>query len=201
MNTEGILLTITLALWSAGWLVLGRVRLCGLGDVGKSISAGQLSIIIPARNEEQNLPALLRSLATQAMRPCEIIVVNDASTDRTTEVAREFGARVINSQPLPEGWRGKTWACHQGAQAARGELLLFLDADTWFEPGGLRRVLADYDGGAFSVGPFHAVRRAYEDLSMFFNFNMTIGTSPGGLFGQMPPADRESYLLRTELVS
>lgn len=94
---------------------------------------------------------------------------------------------------MPEGWRGKTWACHQGAQAATGELLLFLDADTSFEPDGLARVLADYDGGAFSVGPFHAVRRAYEDLSLFFNFNMTIGTSPGGLFGQMLLVDRESY--------
>ena len=65
MNTEGILLTITLALWAAGLLVLGRVRRCGLGDVGKSISAARLSIIIPARNEEHNLPTLLRSLAAQ----------------------------------------------------------------------------------------------------------------------------------------
>ena len=69
MNTEGILLTITLALWSAGWLVLGRVRRCGLGDVGNPISAARLSIIIPARNEEQNLPTLLGSLVAQAIRP------------------------------------------------------------------------------------------------------------------------------------
>ena len=194
MNTEVILLTITLALWAAGWLVLGRIQRCGLGGAGKSISAERLSLIIPARNEEQNLPPLLRSLAAQAIRPHEIIVVNDASTDRTAEVAREFGARVVNSQPLPEGWRGKTWACHQGAQAATGDLLLFLDADTWFEPDGLRRVLADYEGGAFSVGPFHVVRRSYEDLSLFFNFNMTVGTSPDGLFGQMLLVNRESYL-------
>jgi 4,4'-diaponeurosporenoate glycosyltransferase len=224
MNTEGILLTITLALWSAGWLVLGRVRRCGLGDVGKSISSGRLSIIIPARNEEQNLPTLLRSLAAQAIRPCEIIVVNDASTDRTAEVARAFGARVIHSQPLPDGWRGKTWACHQGAQAATGDLLLFLDADTWFEPDGLARVLTGYAGlvaaarqtvatcaleemrrsgetplripaGAFSVGPFHAVQNPYEHLSLFFNFNMTVGTVPDGLFGQMLLVDRNSYRL------
>jgi len=193
MNTEGILLTITLALWAAGWLVLGRVRRCGLGDMGNPISAARLSIIIPARNEEQNLPTLLRSLAAQAIRPGEIIVVDDTSTDRTAEVAREFGARVISSLTLPEGWRGKTWACHQGAQAVTGELLMFLDADTWFEPDGLARVLADYDGGAFSVGPFHAVRRAYEDLSLFFNFNMTVGTVPDGLFGQMLLVDRASY--------
>ncbi len=186
------LLIVTLVLWSAGWLLLGRVKALG-GGMGKKVSPDRLSIIIPARNEEQNLPTLLRSLAAQAIRPREILVVNDASTDRTAEIAGEFGARVIHPQPLPEGWRGKTWACHQGAQAATGELLLFLDADTWFEPDGLARVLADYDGGAFSVGPFHAVRRAYEGLSLFFNFNMTIGTVPGGLFGQMLLVDRESY--------
>jgi 4,4'-diaponeurosporenoate glycosyltransferase len=188
-----ILLAVTLTLWFAGWIVLGRVRHCGRGESNQPVPAGQLSIIIPARNEEQNLPTLLRSLAAQAIRPCEIIVVNDTSTDHTAEVARAFGARVINSQPLPDGWRGKTWACHQGAQAATGELLLFLDADTWFEPDGLAHILSGYAGGAFSVGPFHAVQRAYEDLSLFFNFNMTIGTSPGGLFGQMLLVDRESY--------
>ena len=192
MNTESILLTITLALWAAGWLVLGRVRRCG-GDRANRLSAERLSIIIPARNEEHNLPTLLRSLAAQPLKPGEIIVVDDGSTDRTAELARQLGATVIPSQPLPDGWRGKTWACHQGAQAATGELLLFLDADTWFEPDGLARVLSGYAGGAFSVGPYHAVRKPYEDLSLFFNFNMTVGTVPSGLFGQMLLVDRESY--------
>ncbi len=186
------LFIVTLGLWCAGWIVFKRVRKCGPGE-GKTVSAEKLSIILPARNEEQNLPTLLRSINAQSVQPREIIVVNDASTDRTAEVALEYGARVINSQPLPEGWRGKTWACHQGAQAATGDLFLFLDADTWFELDGLKRVLTDYDGGAFSAGPFHAVRHAYEDLSLFFNFNMTVGTLPDGLFGQMLLVDRESY--------
>ena len=153
----------------------------------------KLSIIIPARNEEHNLPALLRSINAQSVRPAEVIVVDDGSTDRTATVARELGATVIPSRPLPEGWRGKTWACHQGAKAATGDRLLFLDADTWFEPGGLEQILANYTGGAFSVGPYHAVREPYEQLSLFFNLNMTAGTVPGGLFGQMLLVDRESY--------
>jgi 4,4'-diaponeurosporenoate glycosyltransferase len=192
MGIETIILLVTLTLWSAGFLLLGRLlRRCG--DQGSPGAAAIVSVIIPARNEERNLPALLRALTRQSVKPREIIVVDDGSTDRTAEVAREHGATVLASQPVPEGWRGKTWACHQGAQAATGELLLFVDADTWFEPDGLARMLASYPGGAFSIGPCHAVQRLYEDLSLFFNFNMTVGTVPDGLFGQMLLVDRESY--------
>jgi 4,4'-diaponeurosporenoate glycosyltransferase len=186
-----ILLLVTLALWAAGFLLLGRLRPCR----GEAAPAGPatVSVIIPARNEEHNLPALLHSLASQPVKAHETLVVDDGSTDGTAELARQLGATVIASQPLPDGWRGKTWACHQGAQAASGELLLFVDADTWFEPGGLARILSGYTGGAFSVGPYHAVEEPYEDLSLFFNLNMTVGTVPEGLFGQMLLVDRESY--------
>jgi len=222
-----ILLIVTLFLWSIGWLLRGRIKKCRGAAVAK-ISSDRLSVIIPARNEEHNLPAPLRSITAQSVRPHEIIVLDDGSTDRTAEIARQHGARVIASKPLPEGWRGKTWACHQGAQAATGDLLMFLDADTWFEPDGLARVLTEYATNslsfssrresaltppqgqrertdvhcadapdarrcAFSVGPFHAVRRPYEDLSLFFNVNMTVGTVPDELFGQMLLVDRESY--------
>lgn len=209
---------VTLVLWSAGWLLLGRMKSRAV-RAASHFSADRLSIIIPARNEEHNLPVLSGSITSQSVRPREVIVVNDASTDRTAEIAAQHGARVINSQPLPDGWRGKTWACHQGAKAATGDLLLFLDADTWFEPEGLTQVLDVYSAGlsadapsphpfppvgervsagrvrgcTLSIGPFHAVRKPYEDLSLFFNFNMTVGTAPNGLFGQMLLVDRESY--------
>ena len=168
------LLAVTLALWFAGWILLARLKKCGDGKY-QTVSTDQLSIIIPARNEEQNLPTLLDSITSQIVHPREIIVVDDSSTDRTAEIARKQGATVVVSQPLPDGWRGKTWACHQGAQAATGEKLLFLDADTWFELDGLTRILANYRGGASSVGPFHAVRRPYENLSLFF-FNREISS-------------------------
>jgi 4,4'-diaponeurosporenoate glycosyltransferase len=220
MGTSAILLGVTALLWAAGFFLVPRLRRCGGGT--RPIRSAAVSVIIPARNEEHNLPTLLGSIASQSVKPLEVIVVDDGSTDRTAEVARQHGARVIASKPLPEGWRGKTWACHQGAQAATGDLWLFLDADTWFEPEGLGQVLAAYSGGeaatrespalcasgemrrsaetpprrpggALSIGPFHAVRRVYEDLSLFFNFNMTVGTVPDGLFGQMLLVDCESY--------
>lgn len=217
MGIESSILLVTLALWAAGFLLLPRLQRCG----GNSCPPRALpvSVIIPARNEEHNLPKLLQSLGAQSVKPAEIIVVDDGSTDRTAEMAWQHGAKVVVPQPLPEGWRGKTWACHQGAHAATGELLMFLDADTWFEPEGLARVLGAHAaldpaaapsphpsppvgegayaervrGCAFSVGPFHAVREVYEDLSLFFNFNMTVGTVPDGLFGQMLLVDREGY--------
>jgi 4,4'-diaponeurosporenoate glycosyltransferase len=182
---------IALALWAVGFLLLRRLR--GRGAGRAAAAPTQVSVIIPARNEEQNLPALLRSIASQPVRPREVIVVDDGSTDRTAELARQHGATVIASQALADGWRGKPWACYQGAQAATGNLLLFLDADTWFEPDGLGKILAAYEGGAYSVGPYHGVRKPYEQLSLFFNFNMTFATVPQGLFGQMLLVDRASY--------
>jgi len=176
-------------------------------DVGTSPAPGaQLSIIIPARNEETNLPRLLGSLAAQNVRPKEIIVVDDASTDRTAEVARQNGARVLASGALPEGWRGKTWACHRGALASAGQWLLFLDADTWFEPEGLARALAEFpaaDGGALSLAPYHVVREFHEQFSAFFNLVMLAGTGAFtpcgdgyrrcGLPGQFLLIDRATY--------
>jgi len=186
-----IVLLVALTLWAAGFLLLGRFRRRGvLGPQGPSLT---VSVVIPARNEEHNLPRLLHSLTSQPARPRQVIVMDDGSTDRTAVLARQFGATVMPSQPLPDGWRGKTWACHQGAQAAANDLLLFVDADTWFEPDGLARILAVYPGGAFSAGPYHAVQKAYEDLSLFFNLAMTVGTLPDGLFGQMLLVDRDSY--------
>jgi 4,4'-diaponeurosporenoate glycosyltransferase len=186
-----MLIPLVVALWALGFLLLPRLRSCR-GSGGRA-SAGEVSVIIPARNEEHNLPVLLASLAAQPVGPGEILVVDDGSTDRTAEIAAEAGARVLVSKPLPDGWRGKTWACHQGAEAATGGLLCFLDADTAFEPGGLARMLACYEGGAFSVGPWHAIRKPYENLSLFFNLNMVAGTAPDGLFGQMLLVERQNY--------
>ena len=207
MQTEFILFYITLALWLAGWIVIGRVRKCVDVPTGaKGVSVEALSIIVPARNEEANLPKLLESITAQAIRPIEIIVVDDASTDRTAEIAERFGARLVASRSLPDGWRGKTWACHQGALAARGDFFLFIDADTWFETDGLRRVMSEFEilgDGVLSVAPHHVVRTFHEQASAFFNLVMLAGSGaftlrgdglpPCGLLGQFMLISRENY--------
>lgn len=179
----------------SGWFIASRLRPADLlaTNATGNFSACGVSLIIPARNEEHNLPKLLASLGNQQSRLHELIVVDDGSTDRTAEIAKSYGARVIASEPLPEAWRGKTWACHQGALAASGECLIFVDADTWFEVGGLDRVLAHYRGGAFSIGPYHVVEKTYENFSLFFNLAMSVGTLPQGLFGQFLMIGRDEY--------
>lgn len=92
-----------------------------------------LSILIPARNERENLPHLLESLALQLSPDVECWVCDDGSDDGTTEWlaqhATRLGVRWFRSAPRPEGWVGKNWACYQLATRAQGEWMLFLDAD------------------------------------------------------------------------
>jgi glycosyltransferase involved in cell wall biosynthesis len=111
----------------------------------------EVSVIIPTRNEDACLGACLESLVRQDGPAFEIIVVDDASSDRTREIAESFpGVRVIEAGPLPPGSSGKSNAAMAGARVARGTWLLFTDADTVHLPGSLARALAEMkeDGAA-----------------------------------------------------
>jgi chlorobactene glucosyltransferase len=106
-----------------------------------------ISIMIPARDEEANIRACLESLQKQDYPNYEILVLNDNSEDHTAGIVAEMAARdkrirLINGQPLPEGWAGKPFACYQLAQQARGSWFLFVDADTTHSTYMLRGVLA-----------------------------------------------------------
>src|SRR6266576_7042329 len=103
-----------------------------------------VSVIVPARNEEACLGACLESLVAQTGVGFEIIVVDDGSTDRTRAIAESVrGVRIISPGPLPAGWTGKNNAVVAGAKEARGEWLLFTDADTVHLPGSLARALTE----------------------------------------------------------
>jgi glycosyltransferase involved in cell wall biosynthesis len=109
-----------------------------------SASGPEVSIIVPARNEEASLAACLDSLVRQEGVETEILVVDDDSTDRTRQIALSFpDVRVIDSGPLCEGWTGKNNALDAGAKQARGDWLLFTDADTVHRPGSLARALIE----------------------------------------------------------
>lgn len=105
----------------------------------RSEASPTLSILIPARNEIENLPRLLESLAPQIGEGVECWVCDDGSDDGTTEWleqnAGQLGIQWFGSAPRPDGWVGKNWACYQLAMRAQGEWLLFLDADLRSEAG------------------------------------------------------------------
>jgi hypothetical protein len=149
-----------------------------------------LSVVIPARNEERTLPLLLESLAACREDVAEVLVVDDASTDGTATVADRLGATVIRIEGgPPPGWTGKPYACSRGAEAATGELLLFLDADVTVHPGAIRQLLHAQrrHGGLVSVQPYHRVERRYEELSAMCNVVSMIGT---GAFARWPSPSR-----------
>lgn len=131
-----------------------------------------MSVVVPARDEERSLPALLAALRASTVPFTEVVVVDDGSGDRTAEVAREGGARVLTAGAPPQGWTGKAWACHVGAEDTTGDVLLFLDADTVLAPdalAGLLELHARRGGGLVSVQPHHRVEAAHEQLSAYFN--------------------------------
>jgi chlorobactene glucosyltransferase len=106
-----------------------------------------LSVIIPARNEAETIESVVLSVLASDYQPLELIVVDDRSTDDTLAILQTLSAadsrlRVVSGEPLPEGWLGKPWACHQGATAGKGELLLFIDADTNHSPALLGHAVA-----------------------------------------------------------
>ena len=97
-----------------------------------------VSIIVTAKNEERFIGRNLESLCSQVYPDLEIVVVDDSSRDRTKELALEFSSRdsrvrVLAADEKPPGWVGKSWACWRGNEFAKGDLLLFMDADSVFE--------------------------------------------------------------------
>lgn len=181
--------------WLCGWWIFFRLRGVVAAVPGMLLPRSgrhlpNWSVIIPARNEELRLPRLLQSLKRLSHRPTEVLVVDDESTDRSAEVARACGAKVLPSCALPAGWRGKNWACHQASQVATGEVLVFLDADTWLTSDDLPLVER---GLALALLPYHEVSRPDESASMFFNVAMAAGTVPDGLVGQSLIIHRDDY--------
>lgn len=201
--TETIPLIIGSLCWLAGFALIWRVPLCTRRK--ESPDAAGVSVIVPARNEEKRLPALLASLNNLSEKPGEIIVVDDDSGDNTGAVARKFGVNTVRVKDKPGGWNGKSFACWTGAQKASGKVLLFLDADTELESDGLARILAEYskEGGLISVQPWHATRKPYEQLSAFLNIIVMAGLNtftflgtklaPAGSFGPCIMCSREDY--------
>jgi chlorobactene glucosyltransferase len=110
-----------------------------------------VSVLVPARNEARNITDCVHSLLAQDYPSFEILVLDDQSTDSTRTILQEIGDQytnliILDGKPKPSGQIGKSWACTQLAQQAKGELLLFTDADTFHKPDSLKSVVTSMIG-------------------------------------------------------
>jgi glycosyltransferase involved in cell wall biosynthesis len=150
-----------------------------------------VSVIGPARNEQDCLALCLESLVSQTGIAFELIVVDDASTDRTAEIARSFSASpgvharpnvtVISAPPLPDNWTGKNNAMSAGAKVAKGKWLLFTDADTVHKPRSLVRAVAEaeqHGAALLSYSPEQEVHGFWEKAVMPVIFAELAATYP-----------------------
>ena len=134
----------------------------------------RISVLVPARNEEQNISHCISGLLAQDYPDYQVIVLDDNSTDRTWEILNEFARKnnalkLLKGKPLPDDWLGKHWACSQLAEAADGELLLFVDADTVHAPDTLRcaaAAMAGEDAALISALPAQIVVTWSEKLTI-----------------------------------
>ncbi|MBP8657856.1 MAG: glycosyltransferase family 2 protein [Fervidobacterium sp.] len=168
-----------------------------------------ISVIIPARNEEVNIGKILTALLNQSVKVNEIIVVNDNSSDKTAEIVEHFSkldnrVRLINLlQEPPDGWIGKSWALWNGVLNSSGDLLILFDADVEPNKETIGVLLDKYDkyGGMISVWPYQRFERFYEHLALAANLMSAYGsknfgflnTKPAGVFGPVIVTSRKDY--------
>jgi chlorobactene glucosyltransferase len=130
-----------------------------------------VSIVIPARDEEAAIERTVRAFLAQTYRAIEVIVVNDRSTDETGSILARIDdtrLRVIDGEEPPPGWLGKPWALHQGSLIARGESLLFVDADIVYGPGSVAAAMSETKEreGMLAILPRIEMRGLWESVGM-----------------------------------
>lgn len=145
-----ILITISIAIAALALATVALNAVAGpmlMRRPGGDVPAPRVSILIPARDEARNIPALLDGLCRQDYPDLEILILDDHSRDGTGEAVAAVAAsdsrvRLLQGGPLPPGWTGKNWACQQLAEAARGDMLIFTDADNRHAPHAVSNTVA-----------------------------------------------------------
>ncbi len=176
--------TISIGILATFLLFFNLPRIKKEKDEKDCYESPTISVIIPARNEENNLPNILNDLLKQTYPIKEIICVDDGSTDGTPEIIRNYSnnkkveLKSVEVKSLPIGWKGKTWACQNGASLAKGELLLFLDSDIRLSNSSIEILVDRYlkNRQPISIQPYHCMKKNYEYLSLFFNMIQTCAT-------------------------
>lgn len=158
--------------------------------------AATVTVVIPARNEEKFISSALASVADQnyPLDRVECVVVDNGSTDQTGPVARDFASThpELAISVMPEPQEGVARAKNRGAQAATGQILLFLDADSRMDPSLLSDVIAHYDAGN-PAGSIRIVADSNDALERGFFALMELGKVLFGIRAQMMYCDRKLF--------
>jgi len=146
----------------------------------------RVSVLVPARNEEQNIGSCLQGLSKQDYPNYEIIVLDDFSEDRTAAIVREAALKdgrikYHHGLPLPPDWTGKNWACFQLSQLASGEVYIFTDADNHHAPFAITHTIGymlTYQLGLLSAFPQQETISPSEKLVVPMMDMFVYGTLP-----------------------
>jgi len=194
-----------------------RVCCSGAGDPAAEGAFQDVSVLVPARNEERRIRDCLSSLMAQRPPVREILLLDDRSVDATAQIARELGfregrgnrLRLIPGRDLPEGWIGKNWACHQLSEEAHPESghLLFTDADTVHSPDCLRAALGharDTEASLLSLWPHQVTGTWSEKLVIPLGYLLFMAFQPFALLALLqkrPERAAKWRLTRAKLAS
>ena len=145
-----------------------------------------ISVLIPARNEKKNIKRILVSMAKQDYPNLEILILDDNSTDSTSQIVQEFAQKdsrikLIQGAPLPKGWKGKCFACHQLSKIAKGKYFVFTDADTLHFPNSISGSFA-----ALLRNKLDAVSVYPRQIAVTFHERMTVSFINFAILAFMP---------------
>ena len=145
-----------------------------------------ISVLVPARNEEENIKKCIVSLTKQDYKNIEILVLDDNSTDNTANIIRKLSKKYSNikfykGEHLRKGWLGKSFACHQLSKHARGKYMIFTDADTLHFPDSISSAVAcleRYKVDALSVFPMQVMVTMHERMMVPFGNYIILALFP-----------------------
>lgn len=145
MGIQNVMELLPALPWVIPFFTLPRLARRTPSLIDTQPESGQLvSVVIPARNESSTIATVVGSVLSTSYHPIELLVVDDRSSDDTAAIVESFSdprLRLVRGEKLPAGWYGKPWACFQGYRAAKGDILLFTDADTRHGPELLARAV------------------------------------------------------------
>jgi glycosyltransferase involved in cell wall biosynthesis len=115
--------------------VVNVINMRVVGLKGATTVSETIDVLIPMRDEEENVEGCLKSvLNSELLEASKVYVLDDGSSDSTGQLISEFKVNKLTGAELPAGWLGKLWACHNLSQAGTGKYLVFLDADVRLHP-------------------------------------------------------------------